>query len=66
MVLTLKCVFMLIVSVTRNYFRSRFFRLFERQNTGPCAHKWWKKCLLLNMCCVCKNTLLFCNLVFLV
>jgi len=36
--LTLKCVFILIMSVTRKCFGSRFFGLFDKQNMNHCVY----------------------------
>jgi len=55
-VLTLKYVFMQIMSVTRKYFRSRFYGLLERQNMNYCVHSWWNKYIIFNMVSV-KNIL---------
>jgi hypothetical protein len=47
-VLTIKCVFVLILSVIRKYFKSHFFSLFEMQNMNHSVPSWWKKYVNLN------------------
>jgi len=62
-VLTLKCLFVLILSVTRKYFKFLFLSLFEMQNMNHSVQSWWKKYMKINTISV-KNVLLFYNLVF--
>jgi hypothetical protein len=62
-VLNLKCVFVLVLSVTRKYFKSCFLILFEMQNINHSVQSWWKKYVILNVTSV-KNVLFFYNSVF--
>ena len=55
-VLILECVFKLIMSVTRKYFRSIFLSLSERKNMNLVVHIWLKNYVILNtvslkVCC---------------
>ena len=59
-VLTLKCVFILTVSVTSKYCRSHFVSLFERLNVKHCVHSWWEKYVILNRVSV-KYMLFLCS-----
>jgi len=56
------CVLILIMSVTRNYFRSHFLRWFERQNMKLCMQLVEKVHNITYA--IYKNILLFCNSVF--
>jgi len=42
-ILTLKCVYILIMFAMRQYFRPHFPRLFEKQSMNHSVHSWWKK-----------------------
>ena len=55
----LKCVFVLIMLLTRKCFRSHFLSLFERQNKKHCIHNCWKEYIMLNTVAV-QYILLFC------
>jgi len=60
--LTLICVYILIMYVTRNYFRTRFLCWFETQNMELCMQLVGKVHNITYV--IYKNILLFCNSVF--
>jgi hypothetical protein len=62
-ILTLKCVYILIMFAMTEYFRPHFPCLFERQNMNLSVHSWWKK-ICDSKYHVWKKVLPFYNLVF--
>ena len=62
MVLTVKCAFILIISVTGNM-SGLVPSVCVSQNMKHCVHNLWKKYIILNIVSV-VNSLLYCNSVF--